>query len=106
MLRKDGSIIRILDRLQELLGVGSFDVVDKWDADLCAVGIARPDDHGVLVYISTFKVHGEGCWVSLELPPNAGSDDPFTPGGDRDVANVGELADIVRQHFGLPLKDS
>lgn len=98
--QKDQSIIRLIDGLRALLGPRAFDVVDHWESDLCAVGIARPDNHGVLVYISTSGKPGERCSVSLELPPQPGSDIPYTAAGDQDAANLNELAEIIQRHFG------
>ncbi|MGH3850515.1 MAG: hypothetical protein ACRDRT_12575 [Pseudonocardiaceae bacterium] len=98
-LQKDQSVIRLLDGLRERLGLRAFDVVDHWEADSCAIGIARPDNHGVLVYISTNGEAGERCSVSLELPPQPGSDIPYTAAGDHDAASLDELAEIVRRHF-------
>ena len=98
-LQKDPSIIRLLDGLRARLGPRAFDVVDHWESDLCAIGIARPDNHGVLVYISTYDENDECSSVSLELPPQPGSDFPYTAVGDHDTANFDELAEIVRRHF-------
>ncbi len=97
--QKDQSIIRLLDGLTTRLGPRAFDVVDHWDGDWCAIGIARPDNHGVLVYISTYGEGDERCSVSLELPPRPGSDIPYTAAGNYDAASVDELAEIVRRHF-------
>jgi hypothetical protein len=98
-LQKDQSIVRLLDGLRARLGLRSFDVVDHWEGDSCAIGIARPDNHSVLVYISTSGEPGERCSVSLELPPQPGSDIPYTAAGDHDAASLDELAEIVRRHF-------
>ena len=98
-LQKDQSIARILDGLRVRLGPRAFDVVDHWEADSCAVGIARPDNHSVLVYISTNGEGDDRCSVSLELPPQPGSDIPYTAAGDHNAASLDELAEIVRRHF-------
>ena len=87
-LQKDQSIVRLLDGLTARLGPRAFDVVDHWESDLCAIGIARPDNHDVLVYISTNGESDERCSVSLELPPQPGSDIPYTAAGDHDAASV------------------
>jgi hypothetical protein len=81
------------------MGPRAFVVVDHWEADLCAIGIARPDNHSVLVYFSTNSEPGERCSVSLELPPQPGSDIPYTAVGDHVAASLDELAEIVRRHF-------
>ena len=84
-LVKDKTILSLIDRLKALMGVDAFDVVDRWDADLCAIGIARPDNHHVLVYVSTYRQPAGNYEVFLELPPEPGSDDPYTPGDELQV---------------------
>jgi hypothetical protein len=56
--KKDESITRLLEQLRRRLGVDAFDVVDHWKCDLRAIGVARPDNHSVLVCISTFGKPG------------------------------------------------
>jgi hypothetical protein len=97
-VNKDESITRMLSELRAELGAGAFDVVDHWD-DIFATGIARPDDHGVLAYVSTHDNRKNKYWVSLELPPRPGDDAPFVPAGERQAHGIQELATIVREHF-------
>jgi hypothetical protein len=96
---KDESIMRMLTELRAELGDGAFDVVDHWD-DSFATGVARPDDHGVLVYVSTHDRRKNKYWVSLELPPKEGDEGPFVAAGERQAHGIPELASIVRAHFG------
>lgn len=98
-IAKDESVVRMLAALRSELGSGAFDVVDHWESDRCAIGIARPDDHGVVVYISTYERPEDRYWVSLELPPREGDDGPYTPAGEREVRGIRELAAVVRSHF-------
>jgi hypothetical protein len=97
---KDDVIIRVLDRLRHDLGAGAFDVVDHWEADLNAVGIASPKNHGVLVYISTSGQSEERYHVELELPPAPGDDFPYQDAGSFSQLDYPQLLDIVRQHLG------
>lgn len=97
---KDESITRMLDELRAELGDGAFDIVDHWDTDSFATGIARPDNHRVLVYVSTHHLRNNKYWVSLELPPEAGDDAPYATAGERRAQGIQELASIVRAHFG------
>ena len=99
-LKKDKSITHLLTGLRAQLGANFFDVVDHWQSDPRAVGIARPDNHGVLIYISTNNAQGEACSVSLELPPPPPSDAPYTAAGNHEAASFDELAQMVRKHFG------
>jgi hypothetical protein len=68
-LDKDPIIIALLERLGERLGPDSFDIVDHWESDLCAVGIASPRDHGILAYLSCYGEPEGRYHVELELPP-------------------------------------
>jgi hypothetical protein len=54
MAKKDNSIPSLTKRLRTRLGKDAFHVVDYWDADLGAVAVVRPENHGVLVSINTF----------------------------------------------------
>lgn len=99
-VNKDESITRMLTELRAQLGEGAFDVVDHWDTDSFATGIARPDDHGVLVYVSTLALRKGKYWVSLELPPKPGDDQPYVLAGEAEAQGIQELASIVRAHFG------
>ena len=99
-VNKDGSITRMLNELRAELGATVFDVVDHWESDECAIGIAKPDDHGVLVYVSTHVGSRNVYWVSLELPPKSGDDFPYVPAGEREIRGIQELASVVRTHFG------
>jgi hypothetical protein len=97
--KKDKSIQSLLKRLRTHLGKDTFHVVDYWDADLCAVAVVRPDNHGVLVYINTFRRPVDHYFVSLELPPTAGADYPYTPAGDFEVKSFSELVELIQKHF-------
>jgi len=98
-LQKDRTILRLLNKLTKRLGSQAFDVVDHWDADLCAIGIARPDDHRVLVYVCTFGQQAGAYFVSLELPPTAGSDLPYSSAGEQEAKSFDELVEIIQRHF-------
>ena len=97
--QKDETILQLLHRLTERLGARAFDVVDHWDADLCAIGIARPDDHRVLVYVCTFGQQAGTYAVSLELPPTADSDLPYSSAGEQEARSFNELVEIIQKHF-------
>ena len=53
-IKKEQSIMQFISKLTAAIGGNSFQVVDHWDSDLCAVGIAAPDDPDRLVYVSTY----------------------------------------------------
>lgn len=66
---KDESITWMLNELQTALEDIAFDVVDHWESDKCAIGIARPDYH------------------------------PYVSVGERTAEAIQELASVVRTHF-------
>jgi hypothetical protein len=49
---KDESILDLLSTLQ--MAERSWEVVDHWEGDRCAIGIGRKDHSQRLVYISTY----------------------------------------------------
>lgn len=71
-LVKDESILALLDRLQ--LTSRRWAVVDHWEADLFAVGIAHHDDPRRLVYVSTWNKPVGRYYFDCETPT---SDDPL-----------------------------
>jgi hypothetical protein len=97
---KATSLKRIIGRLRQTLGTEAFDIVDHWDGDLCAVGIARRDDHGLLVYISTYNKKDDQYFVSLELPSSE-TKMPYDSAGTFENVDFDRLESIVRQHLKI-----
>lgn len=56
MEHKDPRILKLLRALESSLPAGSHRIMDYWDADSSAIGVAACDEPGRLVYIST---HGQ-----------------------------------------------
>jgi len=98
---KDSSITQVVERLREQFGPQAIQVCDNWQADLCAVGIVSTNSCDRLVYISTFDKSPGRYDVSLELPPAAGSDLPYSPGGDWRNIDFDTLAVLIRTHLML-----
>ncbi len=98
---KHASITAVVDRLRDRFGADAFRITDHWDADQCAIGLSAPDEPRRLVYICTFRKAPGRYDVSLELPPAAGDDSPYTPAGDRTDVDFEQLAAVVREHLGL-----
>src|SRR4051794_6149891 len=99
MPEKDGRIIALLERLRQRIGSDTFEVVDHWESDLCAVGIASPRNHGVLAYLSIFGCPLDRYDVDLELPPEPNSDFPYRDGGRFRNLDFETLARTVKAHF-------
>jgi len=98
-LDKDPIIVALLRRLRKYLGPSAFDIVDHWESDLCAIGIASPRDHGVLAYISCFGEPEGRYHVELELPPSPDGDLPFQVAGRYNDLDFEALADVVSNHL-------
>lgn len=97
---KVSALKRSIERLQKKFGIQAFDIVDHWDGDMCAVGIARPDNHGALVYISTYNQADDRFFVSLESP-SLNAEKPYKSVGDFDKVDFKTLENIVRRHLSL-----
>ena len=55
LMEKHITISQLIKKLRLILSFENIEVVDYWDADLCAIGIKRKDR---LVYISTVSYLG------------------------------------------------
>ncbi len=54
-MKKDKSIIKLIENLKGVIDFTHLEIVDHWEADLCAIGLRRKNK---LVYISTFNYVG------------------------------------------------
>ncbi len=100
-LIKHESILGFLARLTSELDPNLWTVVDHWDADLHAIGIARPSEPGVLVYVSTWRQPPGKFFCSLELPPPPGDDAPYRPAGDSGGVEFPEVLRLIREQLDL-----
>ena len=98
-MRLGGSVRELVRALSQRLGEQSFAVVDHWDADSTAIGIASVRDPRVLVYVSVNE-DAPRYFVSFETPP-AGewAYHPYTPGEQTSVGTLDELASLVEKHI-------
>ena len=96
---KDPSIIKVLVMLFKRMGLNAFVIYDHWGHDKNAIGITSPQNHGVLVYISTFETAENYYNVRLELTPKRDTDFPYTEAGKYNGLNFEELVDVIRKHF-------
>jgi hypothetical protein len=97
---KDPTIRYVLARLEADLGPGAFVIQDHWEQDLMAVGIACPHELGRLAFISTFGCAPERYDIELELPPQPGSDFPYSDGGRFWGVEYDALREITTRHLG------
>ena len=54
-MQKDTTVLELLDRLKSVLDFDLIEIVDYWEADLCAIGLKTGNK---LVYINTFNPNG------------------------------------------------
>jgi hypothetical protein len=95
---KDPQIHRLLDELRRLLPDCPFQVVDGWDDDPTAVGIAHPDEPGLLVYVASEEITPSKFYAAVERPARPGSDRP-EPGASHVDLDIYQLASLVRTHL-------
>ncbi len=100
-LRKDESIIRLIGKLKSVMGDNAFNVVDHWEADLFTVGIAKPDNHDVLVYVCTYGQPVGRYVVSLEFSPGPRSMLPHDLEKDFVVQGLDKLVQVIERHFSV-----
>ena len=91
------AIQRIVEQLSDTLGMGAFHVVSYWDTESDAVGIAHPRDAERLAYICAYDT---GFFLSLELPPDSGSQAPYRDAGSFSDLDSDAVIRIVREHLG------
>lgn len=95
---KQDALRGMLARLDQRLGRGTFQIVDHWESDLDAIGVAHPRNRELLAYIAAC-----GCdefYVELELP-HARSELPYSVAGTFRSLTFDDLADIVAKHLAL-----
>jgi hypothetical protein len=95
---KDAEIREVLSWLRDRLGP-TFLVIDHWDGDLCATGVAAMHDPQQLVYISSWNRPSGHYFVELETAPAPGSELPYASVSKFDSVDRDELARLVAQHL-------
>ncbi len=96
MLKKETKIIKLLEKLR--VETRGWLVVDHWDADLCAVGVAACADLRKLVYISTYKQPKDRYYYACEAASPMGGDDNCTV-ASADGVSFAELLDVMVKHL-------
>ncbi|MDP3146606.1 MAG: hypothetical protein Q8N66_14450 [Bacteroidota bacterium] len=51
-MRKDITIENLIKKLKQKMSIDDLEIVDYWDADLCAIGLKKGNK---LIYINTFN---------------------------------------------------
>ena len=91
------------ERITELLAALGIErrgwtVVDHWEADMCAIGLARPSDLRRLVYISTFNKADGRYDYECELPFGP-KDTDYESADRREDVTYEELVKALERHL-------
>lgn len=98
---KNKAIKHALRHLEERLGKGAFQIVDHWEADMTAVGIADPFDTRRVVYIASGRTQADIYHGSLEKPAKPGSSLPYEDCGTFNDVDLDELVQVVSRHLDI-----
>jgi hypothetical protein len=100
-MNKDDNVRLFLAALQRRFG-DAVAVVDHWEGDRLAVGVARRGTEEPLAYVCA-RHHARGVryYVALELPPSPGSDMPYVDAGERADLTLDKAVDLVARHLAL-----
>lgn len=99
VLDKDPALLQMIAQLRARLGEGAFDIVDHWESDSCAIGIASPQNHGVLAYLSNWKREPGFYDADLELPPLPGENVIYRDAGIYRNIGFEDVVRVVREHL-------
>ena len=97
MTEKDSSIVDLLDALN--LESRAWEVVDHWEGDLCATGVAARQDRRRLVYVSTFD-HEPGRYSYQCEIPNGPDEVDYRAVRSGENVTLRELIDAMELHLG------
>lgn len=97
-IRKDKSIWVFLGELAHRLPSENYRVVDHWEADLRAIGVAALNDPDRLVYVCTFGQPAGKFAFECEA---AGKDAPYAVTSRGVASSVDEIVLIIAQHLSL-----
>lgn len=99
MEQKTQQIKRLVEHLLKKYGSTDIVVIDYWDADNTAIGLADKTKK-YTVYITDNGGMDNTFFISLENPPTS-DDSPYTPGGEFDNLAVEEVEKTLIKHLKL-----
>ena len=101
ILGKDEAIRLFLAMIQSKLDDESYQIVDHWDASLVSIGIAKPGEPDILVYVTTLG-QPEGCYgYECEIPSENPDEFPFQTVAEGDGVNFETMVEIIRKHLKI-----
>jgi hypothetical protein len=102
LLAADQSADNLLDIVSGTMGQQAFAVVDHWDADPDAVGLANASDPRVLVYVRVYDV-APRYFLSFEsAAAGEWAESPYLPAGELSVNTLTEVFELVRSFPFVP----
>ena len=97
----DAPTAALVERLRRRFGTHAFGIVERWDADVCSVGLVRGERACALAIISTCDC-GEGRYdVVLERGPLPGCEGEFTAAGRHRDVDFDGLERLLAGHLEL-----
>lgn len=99
-MEKDVTILKLIERLKLIINFTLLKVVDYWEVDLCAIGLAKGNK---LVYISTFNyVDGEELMYDFDLEIfDENNEEKISVVKARRGASEEELVDDIKLFLGV-----
>lgn len=95
---KDPSLRNLVEEIARRVPAGCFIVVDHWESDPFAIGLARPTSHDHLVYISSERdVHGR--WYLSRETPREHDLEQYHEAGTDQFDDIESLAAAVAGHL-------
>lgn len=74
---------------------------DPWEADLCAVGIARADHPRHLVYVCSFRMAPGGFYYECETPTGP-HDTDYEVAEEGGATSLDQLMAVLSRHLSAP----
>lgn len=93
---KAPSILKLIEMLQ--LDKHGWIIVDHWEADLCAVGIAANKNPRRLVYISSYN-KPDGIFDYECETPLAGDNEEYEVEQEGQDVPFAEIMDVLKRHL-------
>lgn len=95
-MNKDASILDLIARLD--LPRRGWIVVDHWEADCMAIGIATPADPRRLVYVSMYDEEPNRYYYECEIPAGSAPNEYVTAERGQSV-DFEELERVIHRHL-------
>src|SRR5437868_5235611 len=102
-MTKHPALLKAVDFLCDRFGP-DLAVVDHWDGDQLAIGVARKGLAHKLAYVRLHQTTRRlrFFYVAMENAPKSGSDSPYEPAGSHDHLSLSATADVIGKHLGMP----